>query len=85
LSESLHSEAQGTSLGKKKGLETWLQRNHSTHGGIGSIGGISSGERSIIGISQLPVIYQVELLAYEYHNQNIYNSTLHFHLQIIVT
>jgi hypothetical protein len=39
--------------------------------GIGSIGGISSRERSIIGISQLPVIYQVELLAYKYQNQNL--------------
>jgi arginine decarboxylase-like protein len=53
--------------------------------GIGSIGGISSGERSIIGISQLPVIYQVELLAYKYQNQNLQNSTLHFHLRTIVT
>jgi hypothetical protein len=53
--------------------------------GIGSIGGISSGERSIIGISQLPVIYQVELLAYKYQNQNLQNSTLNFYLRTIVT
>jgi len=67
LSESLHSEAQGISLRNKR-TRNLAAKESFYSSGIGSIGGISSGERSIFGISQLPGIDQVELLVYEYQN-----------------
>jgi len=54
-------------------------------GGNWSIGGISSGERSIMDFHSSRLFNQVELLAYEYQNQNIQNSTIYFHMQTIVT
>jgi hypothetical protein len=64
-------------LAAKKSFYSWV--------GLGVQEGFLQESAASLEFSQLPVIHQVELLAYEYQNQNIENSTLYSRLQIIVT